>query len=177
MILFFLQSEVPVWALVKSPAGVFFSSSCDHLLHNPSSQRDELKRTEVPKPNSSNLKRSFKKTNYAQFSSFDSIFAIQMPLCANKKRLPGRPRSSICAQSHSFFLVQAKENWEREYCGKSDIFSPHPLESLQKMFTVCFSARKCERWLSALSHGGQATVFTADRNAPGRMDIEQSFYV
>ena len=71
----------------------------------------------------------------------------------------GKASAFLLTESRSLFQSHpetvwghTRASWEREYCGKSDIFSPHLLQSLQKMFTVRFFPRgnvsaDCPGWV------------------------------
>lgn len=66
----------------------------------------------------------------------------------HQRRVLGRPQHTSLMNPTACFSPavthpgtewgHTRENWEREYCGKSDIFSLLLLGSLQKMFTVLF---------------------------------------
>lgn len=70
----------------------------------------------------------------------------------HQERLLGRPEHSSSQNPTACFSHRhSRGNWEREYCGKSDIFSRHP----QKMFTVVSFSRAnvsgdCPGWVTVV---------------------------
>lgn len=147
---------------------VFFATSCDHTLHNLSTERNQLKRL----PTAKFGYKLIAKAIYAELACIihmpHLIFVIQILFYANWngiRETAGKKSAFLLTESYGLFQSEGTaEKTEKENIVENVTYS-HPIYSREFTEDVHspFFTRKCEQRLSLslwLSHGGQATMLT-----------------